>query len=272
MDRGSLPSDEPLVVAVASSSPSAKGYLAVLCIELSRALRRPVVPKVLASYPELSEEVARGGAHVAWAPPLVAIDLEREHLTSIALCCTRGGEMGYHAALFTQHASRISTLADLEGAHVAWVDRNSSAGYLVPRMHIASAGFDPAKHFARESFLGTHERVACAVLAGEVDAGATYVSLDPRTRKPVTAGWLEAGAGVNGAFVIATAGPIPADAIVLANRLSGADKELVTQELRRLPATIPDAIGGLLRADGFAVPEPAHFDTLRALSAAFRAR
>lgn len=269
MDRGSLPSDEPIVVAVASSSSSAKGSLEVLCAELARALGRPVTPKVLGSYPELTEDVAAGGAHVAWAPPLVAIDLERRELTSIALCCTRGGEMGYHAALFTQHASRISTIADLEGAHIAWVDHNSSAGYVVPRMHIASAGFDPAKLFGRESFLGTHERVACAVLAGEADAGATYVSLDPRTKKPITAGWLEAGAGVNGAFLIATAGPIPADAIVLSNRLSAADKAALTQEIQRLPAVIPDAIGGLLRADGFAVPEPAHFDALRALTAAF---
>ena len=272
MDRGSLSSDDAIVVAVVASSQTAERYLAALCRELGRKLGRAVSPKVLASYADLSKEVAAGTAHVAWAPPLVAIDLERDGLTSIALCCTRGGEAGYHAALFTHHASRIEKLADLEGAHVAWVDRNSSAGYLVPRMRIASAGLDPARMFARESFLGTHERVACAVLAGEVDAGATYVSLDPGTRRVLSAGWLEAGAGVNGAFVIATAGPIPSDAIVLASSLTEADRGAITEQIRLLPASMPEVIGGLLRADGFAVPEPAHFDALRALSTAFGAR
>lgn len=264
--------DRPLVFAVVSGSPGAEMFLTGLCGELSRALSRPVTPRLSPSYAALERDVEAGAAHIVWAPPLVAIHLEDAGLVTIELCCTRGGQVDYHAALFTRHASRIETLADLKGCHVAWVDTHSSAGYLVPRMRLVAAGLDPEKLFGRESFLRTHERVACAVLAGEADAGATYVSLDPRSRRPVTAGWLEAGAGVNGAFVIATAGPIPADAIVLANRLSAADKERVTEELRRLPATIPDAIGGLLRADGFAVPEPAHFDTLRALSAAFGAR
>lgn len=59
---------------------------------------------------------------------------------------------------------------------MAWVDTNSSAGYLVPRMRIAAAGLDPETLFARQSFLGSHERVACAGLDGDADAGATYLS------------------------------------------------------------------------------------------------
>src|SRR5262245_48381950 len=108
-----------------------------MCRELSAALPFRVASKVLASYAEREREVGAGGAHIVWAPPVVAIDLERAGLASIALCCTRGGQMGYHAALFTHHASSVGTLADLKGAHVAWVDRQSSAGYLVPRMRIA---------------------------------------------------------------------------------------------------------------------------------------
>jgi phosphonate transport system substrate-binding protein len=260
-------SERALVFAVASSVPTAEQHLEVVCAELGRALGCVVSAKVLPSYAALAEEVAGGGADIAWAPPLVAIQLERAKVVSLALCCSRGGQIGYHAALFTRHASTMETLADLKGCHVAWVDPQSSAGYLVPRMRLASAGLDPATLFGRESFLGTHERVACAVLEGEADAGATYLSLDPKTGRGVSAGWLEAGAGMNGAFILATVGPIPADVIVVASRLSAELKAAITASLAAIPERLPEAVGGLFRADGFAAPLGAHFEELRALSA-----
>lgn len=263
--------DQALTFAVVSGSPSAERLLASLCEELSRAVSREVRAKVLPSYAALLEEAGRGGADLAWAPPLVAIDLERADLASLALCCSRSGLTGYHAALFTRHGSPIDKLADLRGAHVAWVDHHSSAGYRVPRMRLASAGLDPSTLFGKESFLGTHERVSIAVLAGEVDVGATYLSLDPVTREPLSAGWLEAGAGLNGAYVITTAGPIPADAIVLSNRLSATEKIALTAAVFDLPRTAPGPVSGLFRADGFEPPLAAHFDELRAMSAAFEA-
>lgn len=261
-----MDTDRTLAFAVASGSPGAEAHLAAMCAELERALSRPVRPLVLPSYAALEREVEAGAAHVVWAPPLVAIHLEGAGLVSIELCCTRGGQVDYHAALFTRHASRIETLADLRGSHVAWVDPNSSAGYLVPRMRLAAAGLDPGALFGRESFLRTHERVAYAVLEGEADAGATYLSLDPATGRPMSAGWLEAGAGINGAFILATAGPIPSDAIGLSRRLSPDLKAELVERVKALPSSVPDAVAGLLRADGFAPPRAAHFEALRALS------
>lgn len=262
--------DRPLVFAVVSGSPGAEMFLTGLCGELSRALSRPVTPRLSPSYAALEKEVEAGAAHIVWAPPLVAIHLEDAGLVSIELCCTRGGQVDYHAALFTRHASRIETLADLKGCHVAWVDTHSSAGYLVPRMRLVAAGLDPEKLFGRESFLRTHERVACAVLDGEADAGATYLSLDPVTGRPVSAGWLEAGAGINGAFIVATAGPIPSDAIVLSRSLPPDLKATLVEHVLALPSAAPDAVGGLLRADGFAPPPAAHFEALRALASTRR--
>jgi phosphonate transport system substrate-binding protein len=198
----------------------------------------------------------------------VALDLEDARLGAIALCCTRGGgTTEYHAALFTRHASPFERLADLQGSHAAWVDRHSSAGYLLPRLKLAAEGLDPEKLFGRQSFLGTHAAVATAVLAGEADVGATYLHLDRRTGRPVSAGWLDAGAGINGAFILATAGPIPADAIVMADAVGAADRQALAAELRAAAATVPEAVGRLLGADGFAAPEALHFDALRALLA-----
>jgi phosphonate transport system substrate-binding protein len=259
---------DALTFAVVSGSSSAERHLAAMCAELARALSRPVTPRVLPSYDALELEVAAGRAQIAWAPPLVAIDLEDAGLVSVDVCCARGGQIGYHAALFTRHASTIETLADLKGCHAAWVDPHSSAGYLLPRTRLIEEGLDVDTLFGRESFLGTHARVACAVLDGEADVGATYLSLDPATGRPVSAGWLEAGAGINGAFIVATVGPIPSDTIVFSRRIPAALKAAVVAQVMALPASVPQAMGGLLRADGFAPLPEAHFVALRVLLAA----
>jgi phosphonate transport system substrate-binding protein len=268
---GSAPSpdrtDSDLIFAVASSSPEARGHLGALCEELGRALSRRVAPSVVESYAALSEEVAAGRAHVVWAAPLVAVEMERAGLVSIAMCCKRGGLVGYHWALFTRHGSPVGEPAELRGKHVAWVDAQSSAGYAAPRVWLAAAGLDPRTLFGKESFLGSHARVAIAVLDGEADAGATYLSLD-ETGRPISAGWLEAGAGVNGAYILAQGGPIPADSIVLSNRLSADEKQVLTTALAALPRALPDAALGLLRAEALEVPPPGHFDELRKISSA----
>lgn len=260
--------DEALTFAVVSGSPRAERFLAAMCAELSRALARPVTPRVLPSYDALELEVEAGRAQIAWAPPLVAITLEDAGLVSVDLCCARGGEIAYHAALFTRHASTLEKLADLKGCHAAWVDTHSSAGYLLPRTRLIEEGLDVDTLFGRESFLGTHARVACAVLDGEADVGATYLSLDPTTGRPVSAGWLEGGAGINGAFIIATVGPIPSDTIVFSSQIPADLKTTVVAEVMALPASVPDAVGGLLRADGFAPVPASHFVALRKLLAA----
>ena len=258
--------ERPLTFAVVSDSASAERDLATLCGELGRALSSPVRPLVLASYASLEQEVEAGHAQIVWAPPRVAIDLEDAGLVSIDVCCTRGGgNVAYFAALFTQHASRIETLADLKGCRAVWVDPHSAAGYLVPRARLASEGLDPDALFGREDFLGTHARVACAVLAGEADVGATYLSLDPKTGRPLSAGWLDAGAGINGAFILATGGPIPTDAIVLSRRVPAERKAVVVEQVIALASCLPEVVGRLFGADGFAPAQASHFEGARAL-------
>jgi phosphonate transport system substrate-binding protein len=256
----------PISFAVVSGLPQAERYLAAMCDALGRALSRTVSPRVLPTYAALAAEVEAGRAQLAWAPPLLASELEDRGLATIELCCTRGGQSGYHAALFTRHASPVEVLADLAGRHAAWVDEHSSAGYLLPRMKLAAEGLHPETLFGKETFLGTHARVARAVLEGEADVGATYLSLDPETGRPVSAGWLDAGAGINGAFILLTAGPIPADAIVVSRALPDDLKEALVEQVKALPSTSLEPMGRLLGADGFDLPRASHFDALRALA------
>jgi phosphonate transport system substrate-binding protein len=264
--------ESTLAFAVVSGSSTAERDLQAMCSELAAALMRPVAARVLATYAQLRADVAAGRAQVVWAPPIVAIDLEDAGLATIDLCCTRSGQVGYHAALFTRHASTIENVSDLKGCKAAWVDQHSAAGYVLPRLSIEDAGHDPEALFGEQGFLGTHARVARAVLDGDADVGATYMLLDPETERPLSAGWLEAGAGINGAYVLATAGPIPSDAIVFARSLPADVKAQLVKHVAALPKSVLHAVGRLLHADGFATAPASHFAALRASATKHRER
>lgn len=262
MGRVSHPAS--LTFAIVSTTARAEHDLADLSTALGRSLGIEVIPLLLPSYARLEEEARSDRALIMWAPPRVAIDLEDEGLATIDVCCSRGGGRdSYHSALFTQHTSKIEKLADLKGCHAAWVDEHSTAGYLLPRVRIAAEGLDPDTLFGRQSFLGSHARVAAAVLAGEADVGATYLSLDPKTGRPLSAGWLDAGAGINGAFILTSAGPIPTDAIAFSRRIPADLLPSVVAEVLSLARALPEPVGRLFGADGFVPAPPLHYQGLR---------
>lgn len=59
----------------------------------------------------------------------------------------------------------------LRGKRVAAVDRESLGGWIVAWRELAQEGIDPDRDFASLAFLGTHDAVVQAVLAGEYEAG-----------------------------------------------------------------------------------------------------
>lgn len=257
-----------LVFGAVSGAASASADLSALCAELARTTGRIVIPQLLTTYAALVSQMTKGALHIAWTPPLVALELEAAGAARPVLCSMREGRTAYHSVLFTSRGSTLRSLRDLENQHVAWVDRESSSGYVVARMKIAAAGLDPSTLFRRESFLRTHAAVARAVLRGEADVGATYLSVDARTNRVVSAGWLDADAAGSDVHVIATAGPIPADAVVLSTKLSPGDADSITDLVRQLGKTARPALKSLIHADSLERVRPAHFEELRQLAAA----
>ncbi len=246
--------------AIISIAPAASALLETVCDELTKHTSFKIKPLVLRSYDKLLGGMQGGEVDVAWAPPLVAIDLERANVGKIRLCSRRAGKPDYSCALFVKKGSAIQTLKDLDGKRIAWVAKESSAGYVVPRLKLLAEGIDPDKAFAEQSFRRTHEAVTRAVMAGDADVGATYVHLDP-DGKPTSAGWTEAGVDSGDVRIIATAGPIPSDVIAVSTKLAGDRADLITTGLRDLG----ESVLKLLNADGFDIPEHAHFDKLRTL-------
>jgi len=251
----------PITFAIISNAPAAAALLQTVCDELAKQTSREIKPVVLRSYDKLVNRMKEGDVQIAWAPPLVAIELERETQARIRLCSRRAGRLDYMSALFTSRSSAVKTPTDLQGKRVAWVARESSAGYVVPRLQLTALGLDVEKLFSEETFRRTHEAVVRAVMAGESDVGATFASFRGDEREPITAGWLEAGFKQEDVRVLAVAGPIPSDVIAMSSSLA----EDTAREISSALHNLGQPMKLLLNAEAFDEPNASHFDELRRL-------
>ncbi len=238
-----------------------------LCALLAERLHVILYPQIARSYGALATQFSTGGVDMAWLPPLVAADLQHAGVADTVACVRRESSGLYHSVIFTKRSSDIRALADLKGCVMAWVDRSSAGGYVVPRQWLVHQGLDPATVFSRETFQGTHINVARAVLGGEADVGATYATLEPRSRRIMDAGWSRVVASPDDVEVIATAGSVPADAIAVAQRVPQAVREAFVDALFNPSPEERDLAHAVFRADGFERALPSYQGSLERLYA-----
>lgn len=235
--------------------------LATLCAALTPAMGLRVEPVGLWHYHRLLDALEAGDVDFAWLPPLLALRaMGRARVVPLAMP-VRSGESAYDTVLFSAPGSRIRTTADLVGVRAAWVDRQSAAGYQIIRAALRSGGVNLESAFAAEQFLGVHDAVVKAVLAGEADVGATFAYLDPTTGAVRRAGWGDAAVQV-----VSRAGPIPSDVIAASVRVPAP----ILRRLQRCLVTPPSpelraAANALFTAEGFVVPDAAHLEPLARL-------
>lgn len=84
-----------------------------------------------------------------------------------------GGASTYYGIVFVKKGSGIRTAEDLRGKQMVFVDRATTAGYLLPLAYFQSLGIDDYKTWFKEYyFSGTHEDTIKDVLNGLADIGA----------------------------------------------------------------------------------------------------
>jgi len=83
------------------------------------------------------------------------------------------GDSTYHGLIFVRYDSGIHTAAEMKGKVFAFVDKATTAGYLLPLAYFKKHGIDNYKTYFRETyFAGTHEDVIDDVLNRKADIGA----------------------------------------------------------------------------------------------------
>ena len=79
----------------------------------------------------------------------------------------------YHGLIFVRKDSGIRTIADMKGKRFAFVDKATTAGYLLPLEYFHKHGVMDFRNYFKETyFAGTHEDAIMDVLNGKTDVGA----------------------------------------------------------------------------------------------------
>src|SRR5512140_1355623 len=79
----------------------------------------------------------------------------------------------YHGMIFVRKDSGIRTARDMKGKRFAFVDRATTAGYLLPLDYFHHHGISDYNHYLKEAyFTGTHEDAIRDVLNRKADIGA----------------------------------------------------------------------------------------------------
>jgi phosphonate transport system substrate-binding protein len=101
-----------------------------------------------------------------------------------------GGDSTYEGLVFARKDSRIKDIDGLKGKIFAYVDRNTSAGYVYPRALLKEKGYDTDKFFKEAVLAGKHDAAVLMVLNRRADGGAAkddvYYGLakkDPRIER-----------------------------------------------------------------------------------------
>lgn len=235
-------------------------HLERFCHALERTLGITAEPLQTRSYSELVKAFAERELDLAWLPPVVALEASNQGLARPLVAPVRGGASTFHAALFSPSKSRLERVADIAGARVAWVDRESAAGYVVVRAALRAEAHDLARMFSAETFHGSHQAVVQAVVDGTADVGATYLHRDER------GALLRAGWGSHDMRPVFEHGPIPSDVLAAA---SGIERELAQRVADELCASTSSHLLGaarlLFEADRFARVDRDHLATLAPL-------
>ncbi len=119
------------------------------------------------------EAMGAGQAHIGWLNTFNYVLANEKFGVDAALVTDRFGT-SYKGQFNVRADSGITSLDDLKGKVVCWVDPNSTSGYIIPRIMLQANGINPDTDFANQIEAGSHNNVITQVYNGDCDVGTTY--------------------------------------------------------------------------------------------------
>jgi phosphonate ABC transporter permease subunit PhnE len=169
-----IPDEIVLGFHPAENAQSLQQSADALARALSARIQLPVRAYVTLDYTSLVEAMRSGQVHFAWLTPAPLILAEQLFDAQVLLTQVRRGSPSYYAAIVVRDDSNIRTVDDLRGRTMAWVDPQSTSGFVIPRFLLAERGLDPQRMFRQQVFAGGHDAAVLAVYNGQVDAAAVW--------------------------------------------------------------------------------------------------
>jgi len=133
-----------------------------------------VAAKAATDFAAVREAMCAGSAQISWLNTFDYIMAHDQCGAEVGLATQRYGSSTYIGLIIVRGDSGITTLADLKGKTMCWVDPSSTSGYIVPRIYLQANGVNPDTDFVKTIEAGSHSNVVLAVYNGDCDAGAVF--------------------------------------------------------------------------------------------------
>ena len=185
---------------------------------------------VAIDFSSVREAMGEGEAQIGWLDTFNYVLANEEHDVDVALVTERDGSTTYQCQLNVRADSGITTLEDLKGKVMCWVDSDSTSRHIIPRILLQAHGLDPDNDFAQTLELSSHDDVIMAVYNGHCDVGVSYsdarnaIEQDIPDVKDVI-------------IVLATSADIPNDSISFTEDFPAEAREQIVKALLEISAT-----------------------------------
>jgi phosphonate transport system substrate-binding protein len=134
------------------------------------------------------------------------------------------GRSTYHGLIFVRKDSGIRSIRDMKGKRFAFVDRDTTAGYLLPLAYFKKSGVRYETYLKESYFAGTHEDAIRDVLDRKADIGAAknteferLAATDSRIK--------------NELLILAQSPEVPENSLAVRNDLDASVKEKLKEAL-----------------------------------------
>jgi phosphonate transport system substrate-binding protein len=161
---GMLPGGNPVSIEKES-------YL--LAEKLQNKLQKPVQIYISKNYSGMIEALKNKKVDLAILSSMTYVLAEKEADVKVLLKKTWSNGPFYYSAIMTRADSKIKSLKDLKNKKMAYVDENSTSGYLYPQVYLRKHKFDD-KIFSSTTFSGNHAASVELLESGKVDAIAVF--------------------------------------------------------------------------------------------------
>lgn len=239
-----------------------RGFYKPMLEELSAKLGRRIVLVGARDYAEITQLLADGKIDLASISPIPYVLARQKNpgismiLTELSWNAARSAKNDYYIGHILTLKSRtdIARLEDLKGKRFAFVARESTSGYVVPKYLLEQRGIDVENYFSQVFFLGSHPRVTDALVAGSVDAVATW-----------DFNLTQAVAKHGDVFrELLASDKIPNLGIAVHPSVNAAQRRIIQQTLAQID---PDKLKGV-SAVGYVIRPPEYYDIIRKILAA----
>ena len=226
---------------------------------LEKSLNRKIEVKVAKNYNEAVNWLVQEQVDIAYLGQvtyLEALDKGAKIEPLVAPIDKNTGQPWYRSCIIIKSDSYIKTLTDLRGKRVAFVDKSSTSGYLMPLAAFKKLHIDPEQDFSKLIYTGNHTKSMEALENGIVDAVATNI---PSYLKQQKTGKLASG----NSRILWESKPLPTFPIVVSQKLP---TELIKQ-LKQAFINTPDGIEDISGTDfaGYTLISPSDYEPIQQL-------